>query len=822
MVRHENSGKDTFCATIRLSCSSIALFPEISGGGISSYVFTKLDARDGLSDNQVLHILQLADGRMAITTSGNVNIYDGAKFSYVHYSDSSMYRLEGYDGAYHVYAGRDNRLWIKDCRYLQCLDVERLSYIEDIADIFREMKPGVKRVDDIFLDQSSDVWLVDADGLWDVENQKIFPLDASLGQLQDLDVKNDTLFLFFGKGIVAGFDRTSARLLFEKPAYGGDDVYKFARTSLVKLSPDGAFYQIRTDYRQSILLRFDPESLQWTEIFRTPVLLHTLAVSEDGNLYVTGRNGMWFVDHSTLKPTLMERIETTRGSVKADNFNTVFIDSHNGIWLGTYKSGLLYTHPLRCRMQWSEQKPDNFDFYRRKMPESLPPKVYDMLTDSRGMDWMATSDGLKVTDRQGRRYAIYTDHGLVNNNVKALLEDKAGTIWVSTSSGISSVRVGYSGESPSFDVKSFNADDGVLNGEYLPREAYMSSEGYLAFRNEDGWTFFHPDSLKHYMEVFNPIFTRFAANGRTLAMSDGIILPYTDNNLSVDVASLNYALPLSSYFKVRVMKDGHEVVPWTVYSANDGVVDKSGFMHLKFMNQLPGKYIVDVASASSPDKLDEAPVSTLGFRILPPWWLEWWAMTLYVFIIVAVAGLVVVSYNRRVKYKLKQQHREEMLLMRIRNLIDRCNAYEQYVKTNSLESTKTEAENNPAEEAEEVEDEPEQKMSQRDREFIAKAVQLVENNIGMRGFTVEMLSKELCMERTGLYKKMKSLLDKSPNAFIRSIRLNRAAELIAEGELAVTEIAERTGFSSVSHLSKCFLEEYGCRPSEYASKSTSV
>lgn len=50
------------------------------------------------------------------------------------------------------------------------------------------------------------------------------------------------------------------------------------------------------------------------------------------------------------------------------------------------------------------------------------------------------------------------------------------------------------------------------------------------------------------------------------------------------------------------------------------------------------------------------------------------------------------------------------------------------------------------------------------------------------------------MERTGLYRKLVTLLDQSPSLFIRNIRLQRAAQLLAEGQLSVTEIAERTRF----------------------------
>lgn len=110
-------------------------------------------------------------------------------------------------------------------------------------------------------------------------------------------------------------------------------------------------------------------------------------------------------------------------------------------------------------------------------------------------------------------------------------------------------------------------------------------------------------------------------------------------------------------------------------------------------------------------------------------------------------------------------------------------------------------------------------MNESDKEFLSRATEMVERNIAVAGYTVERLSRDLCMDRTGLYRKLVALLDKSPSLFIRSVRLKRAAEIIEEHpDMNVAEIAEMTGFSGSSYFSKCFYEEFGCRPSEYASK----
>lgn len=98
---------------------------------------------------------------------------------------------------------------------------------------------------------------------------------------------------------------------------------------------------------------------------------------------------------------------------------------------------------------------------------------------------------------------------------------------------------------------------------------------------------------------------------------------------------------------------------------------------------------------------------------------------------------------------------------------------------------------------------------------LRRAIELVERNISTSGYSVEQLSADLCMERTGLYKKMTAIMEKTPSAFIRSIRMQKAAGLLKTGKYTVSEVAMRTGFSSTSHFCRVFVSEYGCTPGEY-------
>ena len=102
-----------------------------------------------------------------------------------------------------------------------------------------------------------------------------------------------------------------------------------------------------------------------------------------------------------------------------------------------------------------------------------------------------------------------------------------------------------------------------------------------------------------------------------------------------------------------------------------------------------------------------------------------------------------------------------------------------------------------------------------DEKLIKNAIKLVEENIDDSNFSVEKLSKELGISRVHLYKKLTSITGKSPIEFIRVIRLKRAAQLLRESQLTVSEISYQVGFNNPKTFSKYFKEEFDLLPSQY-------
>ena len=100
--------------------------------------------------------------------------------------------------------------------------------------------------------------------------------------------------------------------------------------------------------------------------------------------------------------------------------------------------------------------------------------------------------------------------------------------------------------------------------------------------------------------------------------------------------------------------------------------------------------------------------------------------------------------------------------------------------------------------------------------FLKKIVEIVENHIADPDLDIERFAAEAGVSRMQLYRKLSALTDMTVKEFIRDIRLKRAAQLLLQKTMNVSEIAWATGFRDVSHFRKCFRQKFGMSATEYA------
>lgn len=619
------------------------------------HMFTHMDAFDGLSDNKIQHILQLPDGRMVFTTPLTVNLYDGMRFRYFSAGRMQQTAVPAYTGAYHVYQGEGDLLWIKDYQKLFCFDVRRERFLDRPGRLLQQLNSSRLAVSDIFLDTQKTIWLVRSDGsVWNTRLKKLFRMPAGNRVLQDLDVAGGKGYFFFSSGKVVCMSLHTGKVEYVSDAYPAAEAPAYEGTSLVVKGPDGCFYQLRNG-RSAICLRFNPNTRKWKTLLKSPSVLHTLIVPATGEAFITCGKGLWRINLKDDRCSYMPSVNMVEGSSVVTDINTIFIDRDKGWWLGTSHKGLLYGHPWR--------------------------------------------DAWNTAGTENNRWPRQTFQPLLIN--------------------------------VSVDGKTLGAESG---------------QG-------------------------SPLMTQAAP------FTSHLDFKYNQNSVAFDFSALNYALPVQTYYRYRLLSSTDTA--WHTASFNDRskTVDERGVLHLPYSRLKPGTYRLQVMAGNTPD-MKGAPLTEITFSIRSPWWLTVWAYICYA-CIAAVAFMAVVMF----KFHRRRRRKREQL------------PSSQAPQDKGLPSL----------------------LTPQDNEFLQKATELVIQHLN-GPYSVEELSRDLCMERTGLYKKLTALLEQSPSLFIRNVRLQQAARLLTDGNSSISEVAIQTGFSSSSYFSKCFQERYGCKPSEYAGK----
>lgn len=106
-------------------------------------------------------------------------------------------------------------------------------------------------------------------------------------------------------------------------------------------------------------------------------------------------------------------------------------------------------------------------------------------------------------------------------------------------------------------------------------------------------------------------------------------------------------------------------------------------------------------------------------------------------------------------------------------------------------------------------------LTKADEEFIQRLNEVIQMNLSNPDFCMENMADGMNMSRSNFYRKIKGVLDLSPNEYLRLERLKKAAQLLKEGENRINEICYTVGFNSPSYFSKCFQKQFGVSPKDF-------
>ena len=106
-------------------------------------------------------------------------------------------------------------------------------------------------------------------------------------------------------------------------------------------------------------------------------------------------------------------------------------------------------------------------------------------------------------------------------------------------------------------------------------------------------------------------------------------------------------------------------------------------------------------------------------------------------------------------------------------------------------------------------------LNKSDEAFMKKLNEVVHEHISDADFNVEEMAEHFNMSRASFYRKVKGILDLTPNEYLRVERLKKAAQLLKEDNYRINEICYMVGFNSPSYFAKCFQQQFGILPRDF-------
>ncbi len=162
---------------------------------------------------------------------------------------------------------------------------------------------------------------------------------------------------------------------------------------------------------------------------------------------------------------------------------------------------------------------------------------------------------------------------------------------------------------------------------------------------------------------------------------------------------------------------------------------------------------------------------------------------------------------------LSKPFNQQELLVRINSLIDNRMKLKSIHLANALKDQQQNTKIATLNKAIDLTSHDTPKTTQTDK-FLIKLAEITSKKYAQMDFDIQLLAKELAVSERQLQRKVKMLLDISPNNYIKEFRLVKAKERLLKGE-QVGQVALAVGFSSQTYFGRCFKEVYHCTPKQY-------
>jgi ligand-binding sensor domain-containing protein/signal transduction histidine kinase len=328
----------------------------------------------------------------------------------------------------------------------------------------------------------------------------------------------------------------------------------------------------------------------------------------------TVNDGLYSYKEKTGKFSVYPAEPTVSGSTysgkKLDDkqIRSIYEDSEGTVWVGTNIGGL---------NRFNRSDGTFTSFYNLRKGFYSVQSIYE---DRAKQLWVGTYlSGLVLFDRKtGKSHSFTELNGLLYNEVLGIMEDGKGNLWLNGERGLSSM-----------DTKTYKFTNYTIDGA-LPCNCLAhpnrASGNQFVYASPNGLLAFYPDRLEK--NPYPPQINIESVSYNDLRLKkDSFVkasiyrknqleLLHNQNQVHFNFIALHYENPEQNQYAYQL--DGYD--PGWIYSGTQRSVT--------YTNLPPGSYTFKVKGASS-DGVWNTGIAELKIVIFPPWWITWWAYTLY-------------------------------------------------------------------------------------------------------------------------------------------------------------------------------------------------
>lgn len=555
---------------------------DIKGNPIHNYTYDKSDPKR-IRSNSIWSIFVDNNERIWLGYyNKGISVYDKYYDKFLDleslpYSENSL-QSPSVTG---IAQSSDNQLWIgMDGGGIDKYNLETKEFIH-ISDIVNTNSEELKNLDvqTIHLDQKENLWV----GTW---SSGIFYLPKGDKSFKNFSIETTNQSLTSNS--ITTFSEDSKGTIWIGTYYGGLHSYN---------PKTREFHHHSSDTFNTLLGKEGH--------------IRTLLVDHQDQIWIGGPDGIVRVSFSNneIKTAVLTNIISEDSSIQGTiDARSLYEDSDNNIWLGTYGMGLGKINIIENTVNW-----------------------------------------------------FNSDDGLLLDNISSIIEDDNKNIWVSGETGLSMF------DSRTNKFLNYNKEDGLLANNFNYNAVTKGENGILYFGNYEGINYFNPNNILRNTNKPLVYFTDLKLFNKSVIPSEKGV-PIQKNISEVDHLTLkpNQFVFTLEYAAVNFTRANNNKYAYYLEGFENDWNYVGNSRSATYTNLSPGSYTFHVKASNNDSVWTEKPLA-LPITILAPWWATPWAIFGYIIAFITFIFLINWFLNKQreerriIQFERSQRQQEEML-----------------------------------------------------------------------------------------------------------------------------------------------------------------